>query len=644
MLFTFLRRPARRPRRSFVPRLTALEDRTVPSTFTVTNLLDNPNPGSLRWAVGQANAHPGPDTVNFSPGLHGAITLGSELKITGDVTIDGPGADRITVSGANATRVFDVTVGGTNVTIDNLTVANGKATGDTLATPFGFPVTLGGGVLNNGGNLALDRVTFTNNQAVGTGAEAAAGGAVANVQGGHLTATRSAFGGNVANGSAGAFGGAVTNDAGSTAAFTLDTFTNNQALGAGAFGGAGGALTAYGGSTVTVALSTFAGNLAQGSGGLAGGSSGAIDCSSVGTLRLAPASLTVSGALFTGNQAVGVGADPNGNEQGNGGAVGVEGFNSDATGAQSATAVVTGSSFLGNRARGADGGGALSFGGAIVSFSGDLTVGGCFFQNNEAHGGAGGGGDGIGGAIGASNLANAGSLTSTFLAPTTAVSFSTFLGNRATGGTDGGARGGAIANLRGSLDLSASVLLQDSATAGAGVLGPGGVARGGGLANDRGGTATVTQTAILFCTATGGAGAAGSAGGDALGGAIFNGRTNTLITPNTDATLTLSSSLLLGNQAHGGAGGAGANGGNGFGGGLFNGLGAAAGTPTATVSDTTITLNQAVGGAAGSGGTAGQGVGGGIYNTGTVLVRRVAVAGNTASTSNNDVFGPLTPF
>ena len=42
----------------FVLRLDALEDRAVPSTFTVLNLADS-GAGSLRQAVLDANAHPG---------------------------------------------------------------------------------------------------------------------------------------------------------------------------------------------------------------------------------------------------------------------------------------------------------------------------------------------------------------------------------------------------------------------------------------------------------------------------------------------------------------------------------------------------------------------------------------------------------
>src|SRR5262245_26907670 len=147
-------RPAVRPldpRTRFRPRVEALEDRTVPSTFTVKNL-NNDGPDSLRAAVVAANANPGADTIKFAGGLKGTILLGSELNITGDLTIDGPGGQKVTVSGNGASRVFDVSVAGINVAIDNLTVTNGRA--DT-----------GGGVWN-AGNLTLFRCVLSSNQAV----------------------------------------------------------------------------------------------------------------------------------------------------------------------------------------------------------------------------------------------------------------------------------------------------------------------------------------------------------------------------------------------------------------------------------------------------------------------------------------------
>lgn len=96
------RAPAVRARpRPFVPAVTALEERCVPATFAVTNLLDTLNPGSLRYAVARAEAIPGADTVRFADGLSGAVTLGSQIGLSTDVQIDGSHA-RVTVSGGGA--------------------------------------------------------------------------------------------------------------------------------------------------------------------------------------------------------------------------------------------------------------------------------------------------------------------------------------------------------------------------------------------------------------------------------------------------------------------------------------------------------------------------------------------------------------
>src|SRR6516162_4900674 len=104
------RATAARPKHTrFRPLLETLEDRWVPSTLTVTNTLDS-GAGSLRAAVAIANAAKTSDTIVFAPSLNGqTITLTSgELLITSDVTIAGPGADKLTISGNHASRVFEL--------------------------------------------------------------------------------------------------------------------------------------------------------------------------------------------------------------------------------------------------------------------------------------------------------------------------------------------------------------------------------------------------------------------------------------------------------------------------------------------------------------------------------------------------------
>src|SRR5262245_3455413 len=67
----------------FVPRLEALEDRTLLSTLTVLNTADS-GPGSLRQAI--ATASPG-DTIDFAPNLSGKtiVLTSGQLVVSKDL-------------------------------------------------------------------------------------------------------------------------------------------------------------------------------------------------------------------------------------------------------------------------------------------------------------------------------------------------------------------------------------------------------------------------------------------------------------------------------------------------------------------------------------------------------------------------------
>src|SRR5262245_14704676 len=90
-------RPAKRPKRAapearrlllfiMAGLVGAATGRAAADTFTVTNTLDDGSVGSLRWAIGQANAHPGDDAINFDRsvfGSHQTIALaGAQLQLT----------------------------------------------------------------------------------------------------------------------------------------------------------------------------------------------------------------------------------------------------------------------------------------------------------------------------------------------------------------------------------------------------------------------------------------------------------------------------------------------------------------------------------------------------------------------------------
>jgi len=153
----------------------AYESQFVPTgaTFIVTNLNDTAPNGctpadcTLREAITDANASPGPDNILFATGLNGTVPLTpgfGQLVITTDINIDGPGARAVSVSGEDATRVFLVTGVGTNARIEGLTITNGNA--QLLDTLLGD----GGGVLNVGGStLTLVEVNVSGNTATSLG-------------------------------------------------------------------------------------------------------------------------------------------------------------------------------------------------------------------------------------------------------------------------------------------------------------------------------------------------------------------------------------------------------------------------------------------------------------------------------------------
>jgi hypothetical protein len=128
------------PHFSFLLVILALPRILAAGDLLVENLGDG-GPGSLRAAIDAANTHPGADVIAFDPGLNGTITLASALPpLSDELTIDGPGADLITVSGDELHQPFSV-VDGATVTLSALTISSGHG-------EFG-------GAISNEGNLTL---------------------------------------------------------------------------------------------------------------------------------------------------------------------------------------------------------------------------------------------------------------------------------------------------------------------------------------------------------------------------------------------------------------------------------------------------------------------------------------------------------
>jgi hypothetical protein len=167
----------------------ALEDRTVPATFTVTNTLDDGSVGSLRWAVGQANSTPGPDTIDFDSGVFNTprtITLGGtqlELTDAATTTIIGPGEDLLSISGGTNTldqiigkttsRVFAVD-SGASAALSGLTITGGSEGGLFNNS------NLDGGGLVNFGDLTLTNCSVSDNILIPSVAGVVEGGGVYN--------------------------------------------------------------------------------------------------------------------------------------------------------------------------------------------------------------------------------------------------------------------------------------------------------------------------------------------------------------------------------------------------------------------------------------------------------------------------------
>ena len=216
---------------------------------TVLNTNDS-GPGSLRQAIQTASSSVAGGLIF---GVTGAITLtNGELLITNNLTITGPGAAALVISGNDNSRVFEI---GSNafVNISGLTICDGQAANGNYA--FGGAGAPGGGIYNQG-TLNLSYCALADNKA-GNGGPAG----------------QSTWEGDTKywNGGNGGNGGGIYN-AGAFQAISC-TFSGNQAgaggqaeFYSGGSPGVGGAI--YNSGSLALVACTVSANLAGSGGGI----------------------------------------------------------------------------------------------------------------------------------------------------------------------------------------------------------------------------------------------------------------------------------------------------------------------------------------------------------------------------------------
>jgi len=296
--------------------VTAVDD----TEFFVTNTNDSGS-GSLRQAILDANADAGAETITFvgstfTDATPDSITLTTgELGISSDVTLTGTGANLLTISGNNASRILNISSG--VVSIDGVTIANGQAS-ETLTNGQFTALNLGGGV-SNSGTLTLNNSLFTNSRAIFGGGlhnkgtltinqslfiqnHAYGGGGLNND--GTLIVNNSTFFNNTTDDGAGiGTGGGIQLGRG-TAVLTNVTLSGNQANGGRDDGGGG--IMVYGGQ-LTVINSTIFGNSTTsttGGGGISNIGAGSIQITLQNTIVAGNTSVAskpdVSGTVVSG--------------------------------------------------------------------------------------------------------------------------------------------------------------------------------------------------------------------------------------------------------------------------------------------------------------------------------------------------------
>jgi predicted outer membrane repeat protein len=181
---------------------------------------------SLREALDDASVYAGVETIQFAPSLAGVLTLTlGQLVVDSNLNLIGPGADQLTISGNDASRVFSVSSGVT-AAMSDMRIADGYFAGS-------------GGGISSAGNLTLNRVAIEDNYSY-------AGGGV------YATGTLTVISSTIADNTGYYIGGGIYVNAASASLINATISSNTSSYG-------GGGLYS-GSSTVTLAHSTVTQN------------------------------------------------------------------------------------------------------------------------------------------------------------------------------------------------------------------------------------------------------------------------------------------------------------------------------------------------------------------------------------------------
>ena|SRR5579871_5626361 len=201
-----------------------------------------------------------------------ASTYRENLFIGSGITLSiiGDAATTTRIDGGQNNRVLAIEDASANITLSNMTIRRGVASGGggilnwgTLTISNSIIInnsaassysSVGGAIFNYLGTLTVNNTTFSSN---GGSTHQMWGGAIDNE--GVATINNSTFSGNYADGAALGGGGAIWNDG--TLTINNSTFSGNKATGSG-----GGAIANESGTT-TISNSTISNNSATGSGG-----------------------------------------------------------------------------------------------------------------------------------------------------------------------------------------------------------------------------------------------------------------------------------------------------------------------------------------------------------------------------------------